>query len=148
MTLKAMELFKIVILIQLFYAFAITILVNSMPADSLNYVTGFSDVASEINLETVSADVQGSLTSQTEIPVIDVGSLIFFSGNILLDLLLNFAFAIPQMIGLLISGLLMLINVDSDIYIVVELFTGVVVIVMYFIAIIQLIAGLRSGRVV
>ena len=143
-----MELFKIVILIQLFYSFAITILVSSMPAESLNYVTAFSDITDEINLESVSSDVQSSLTSQTEIPVIDVGSLIFFSGNILLDLLLNFAFAIPQMLGLLISGLLLLINVDSTIYITVELFTGVLVVVMYFIAIIQLIAGLRTGRVV
>ncbi len=143
-----MELFKIVILIQLFYSFAITVLVSAMPPESLNYVTGFSDITDEINLETVSSDVQSSLTSQTEIPVIDVGSLIFFSGNILLDLLLNFAFAIPQMLGLLISGLLLLINVDSTIYITVELFTGVLVVVMYFIAIIQLIAGLRTGRVV
>ncbi len=143
-----MELFKIVILIQLFYSFAITILVSSMPAESLNYVTAFSDITDEINLESVSSDVQSSLTSQTEIPVIDVGSLIFFSGNILLDLLLNFAFAIPQMLGLLISGLLLLINVDSTIYITVELFSGVLIVVMYFIAIIQLIAGLRTGRVV
>ncbi len=148
MALRAMDLFKIVILIQLFYAFAITILVSTMPSESLNYVTSFSDITNEINLESVSSDVQSSLTSQTEIPVIDVGSLIFFSGNILLDLLLNFAFAIPQMMGLLISGLLLLINVDSTIYITVELFTGVIIIVMYFIAIIQLIAGLRTGRVV
>ncbi len=148
MVLRAMELFKIVIIIQLFYAFAITVLVTSMPAESLNYVTSFSDITEEIDLESVSSDVQGSLTSQTEIPVIDVGSLIFFSGNILLDLLLNFAFAIPQMMGLLISGLLLLINVDSNIYIAVELFTGVVIVVMYFIVIIQLIAGLRTGRVV
>ncbi len=148
MALRAMDLFKMVILIQLFYSFAITLLISSMPSESLNYLTSFSDITEEINLESVSSDVQSSLTSQTEIPVIDVGSLIFFSGNILLDLLLNFAFAIPQMIGLLISGLLLLINVDSSIYITVELFAGVIIIVMYFIAIIQLIAGLRTGRVV
>ena len=147
MALRAIDLFKIIILIQLFYSLSITILAYAMPDDTLNYVTSFSEITEEINLQSVSTDIQDSLTDQTEIPVIDVGTLIFFSGNILIDLLLNFAFALPQMLSLLIQGLMQLINIDSTIYITVELFASVIMMVMYFIAIMQLLTGIRSGRV-
>lgn len=141
-----MNLFKTIILVQLFYAFAITMFTYSLPAESLNYVTGFSDITNSIDLETTSQQVQESITDQTNIPVVEIGALIFFSGNIIIDLLLNFAFAIPEMLGMLINGLMILINVDSDLFAIVQLFASVVVTVLYFIGIIQLLTSIRSGR--
>lgn len=143
-----MQLFKIIILVQLFYAFCITGLTHALPADSLNYVTSFSDVGRTIDLDTVSDDVQESLESQTNIGVIELGALVFYSGNILIDLLLNFAFAMPQMFGLLVHGFTMLFNLDPIIFALVELFTAVAIMVLYFIALIQLLTGIRSGRIV
>lgn len=140
-----MDLFKMVIIIQLFYAFAITLLVYAVPADSLNYVTSFQDLATDIDLETVSTDIQDSVQDQLDIPVVELGALIFYSGNIIIDLLLNFFFAIPQMIGLFINGFMMLFNVDSYLFAVVELFSGVIVTVLYFIGLIQLLGNIRSG---
>lgn len=144
----AMAMFKAVILVMLFYSFAITIIAYSLPADAKHYVTGFSDATSEISLESVSSEVQDSIQRQTNIPVIEVGALIFYSGNIIIDLLLNFAYAIPQMIGMLINGLMLLFGVDSYIFAVVEIFASVVITIMYFISIIQLLASIRSGQTI
>lgn len=140
-------MFKVVILIMLFYSFGITIFAYTIPTEALPYVSSFSDITDEISLQSVSEEVQDSVQKQTNIPVIEIGALVFYSGNILIDLILNFAYAIPQMIGLLINGILLLLNIDSYIFAVVELFAAVVVSVLYFIGIIQLLMGIRSGRI-
>lgn len=143
-----MDLFKVIILVQLFYAVCITGLTYSLPSDTLNYVTSFSDVGQTIDLDTVSEDVRDSLESQTNIGVIELGALVFYSGNILIDLLLNFAFALPQMFGLIIHGITILFNLDPIIFALVQLFASVTILVLYFISLIQLLTGIRSGRVV
>lgn len=143
-----MSFFKIMITMQLFYAFAITLLAYSVPADAQSYVTSFSDLAEDISLENVSSEVQSSFESQTNIPLIELGALVFYSGNILIDLMLNFAFAIPQMLTLLLSGLLSIFGLDMFIFATMQLFLSVTVMVLYFMALIQLLTGVRSGRLV
>lgn len=143
-----MKSFQVIIIIQLFYAFAITILAYSMPTNALNYVDSFSDVANDIDLDSVTTDLQDSVESTLNVPIIELGALVFYSGNILVDLLLNFAFAIPEMIGLVINGFLYIFNVDSYLFAIVELFAGAVIIALYFIGILQLLGNIRSGRVI
>jgi hypothetical protein len=111
--MEAMDLFKAIIVVQLFFGFGMTLLAYAMPVDSLDYVTAFTDVSSSINLNDTASMVQENLQRQTNIPVVEIGALVFYSGNILIDLLLNFLFAIPEMIGLLIHGVMFLINVDG-----------------------------------
>lgn len=99
----------------------------------------------------VSGQVQNTLTKETQFSVVDLGALALFSGNILLDLLVNFAFALPQMITLLINGFMMLIgnNLDSQIVLYVEIFASSVVMIMYFIGLLTLLTNIRSrGTVV
>lgn len=148
MALNTMVWFKITLIMMLFYSISITMLTYSMPDDTLNYVTGFSDLAGDIDLEDVSGEVQGSVEQQTDLPIVELGALVFYSGNILIDLLLNFAFAIPEMIALIFTGLMMLLNIDTTIVASIQLFFSVAIIVIYFISIIQLLTGIRSGRVV
>lgn len=143
---RIMDLFKVLLIVQLFYAFSITALSYSLPADSLTYVTGFSEVGDTIDLETVSGEVTESLDQQKDIPVIELGALVFYSGNILIDLLLNFALAIPQMLTLLVQGLLNLVGLDSELWVVVQIFASTVVMVMYVLGLIELLTGIRSGR--
>ncbi len=146
--MEIMNLFKTMILMQLFYSFAITTLSYAMPDDTMNFVTSFSDITEKTSLDKVSSDVQQSLSKQTNIPVVELGALVFYSGNILIDLILNFLFAIPEMIAMLINGLLMIFSIDSNLFAFVEIFTGVAIGVFYMIGIIQLLLGLRSGRTV
>ena len=65
-----------------------------------------------------------------------------------LDLLLNFAFAIPEMIGMLINGIQRLLNIDGYLFAAVELFFSVLMVALYFIGIVQLLGGMRSGRTI
>ncbi len=143
-----MDVFKVILIVQLFYAVAITFLVYSMPVDSLQYVTGFSDITGDISLEGVASDVQDSVQAQTEIPVVELGALVFYSGNILIDLLLNFTFAIPQMLMMVVNGVAMLFSIDSNLLNTLQLFISVLVVIMYSIGLIQLITGVRSGRLI
>lgn len=144
-----MQLFKFIIIVQLFYSFSITSLAYAIPDDQLSYVTSFSDLADEISLEGVRDDIESSVSDQLDIPVIELGALIFYSGNIIIDLLLNFFFAIPEMIGLLINGFLILFNVDSYIFALAEIFAGVLVTVLYFVGLLQLLMNIRGrGQII
>lgn len=143
-----MDYFKAVIVVMLFYSFCITGISYAIPADARNYVTSFSDVADNINLQNMSSEVQGSVEKQLNIPVIELGALVFYSGNIIVDLLLNFAFAIPEMIGLLISAVLMVFNVDSYIWALVQIFASAMMIILYFISLIQLLLSMRGGTTI
>jgi hypothetical protein len=143
---NVMNLFKIIILIQLLYGIGITGYTQILPEDSLNYVTSFSDLGNEIDFNTISSEVEDSLERQTNIPVIELGALVFYSGNILIDLIMNFAFAIPQMLILLMNGIFSLMSVDAVLLGYVQLFISTTISVLYLIGIIELLTGLRSGR--
>ena len=148
MAQEMMTWFKAIIVVMLFYSVSITLLTYALPSESKVYVNPFSEVANDIDLQDTSSQIRGSVEAQTSIPVIELGALVFYSGNILVDLLLNFAFAIPEMIGLVINGIMLLLNIDSYVFAVVEIFAAVVVTVIYFIGLIQLLTSVRSGRMV
>lgn len=139
-----MSEFKVMLVVMLFYSTCITLITYAMPTESIHYVSSFSSLANDANLENVSAQIQDSITQQTRIPIIELGALVFYSGNIVIDLLLNFAFALPEMLGLLINGIMLLLNVDSYIFAVVQLFASVAMVVLYFVSIMQLLIGIRT----
>lgn len=142
------ELFTVVIVVQLFYAFVITACAYALPSAALVYVSGFSDFGTDLTLQGVGDSIEDSLVSQTNIPVIELGALVFYSGNIILDLLINFAFAIPQMITMLLNGIMMLVNVDTNVFNIMQLFFSVVIVAVYFFGLIRLVTSIRSGRLV
>lgn len=143
-----MKLFKALIVIQLLFSVGINIYIQTIPDPALKYITSFSDLGNEISLESVSEEFQSNLNRQTTIPVIDVGALVFYSGNILIDLLLNFAFAIPEMVGIIINAVGLLLNINNALVAIVELFTAVLVGVLYFIGVMETLTSIRSGRVI
>lgn len=142
-----MTIFMFILLIQLFYAISITTLTRVVPPESLSYVTSFSDLADDIDMIEVSQDIQDSLDSQLNIPLIELGALVFYSGNILVDLMLNFFFAVPQMITIFINALAMLFNFDAFILGQVQLFFMILVTLIYFLGMISMVIGIRSGNI-
>lgn len=141
--------FKVMIIVMLFYAVSITMIAYALEGTTAgNQILPFQELANDVDLEGTSAQIEDSLTQQTNIPVIEVGALVFYSGNILIDLLLNFVYAVPQMLGLLIHGITTLFNLDSVIFAYVQIFSSVLITALYFIGLIQLLTGVRSGRVV
>lgn len=145
---QVMDLFKVTLIILALYSTCITILTYSLPADMTDRISSFNNLDSSFSTENIAEEIQGSIQSQTSIPVVDLGALVFYSGNILIDLLLNFAFAIPQIIGLLLYGLFSLIGIDTNIQNTIQIFASVIILVVYFVALIQLLTGVRSGRIV
>lgn len=145
--MSMLTFFKYLILVQAFYAVSITMLSYTI-VDSANpdYIDIFRSPSESINLVNVTDQLQGSLERQTNIPVIDVGALVFYSGNIVLDLLLNFSFALPQMLSMLVSGVGMIFGVDAFIMVQIQLFITIFISAMYLFGLLQLITGLRSGR--
>lgn len=139
-----MDYFKAILLIQLFFSFCITILAYSLPADSINYVDPFSSVADKINPQNVSNQIESSTRSALKVPVIELGALIFYSGNILIDMMLNFVYAVPEMIGLLLHGFNMLFNIDTTILNSIQIFISVLCTILYFIGIFTLLTNIRG----
>lgn len=141
----AIKLLVSIFIFSAFFSLGITAFTHYLPADAKYFASGFS--GSTIDLETTTADLEENLQRQTNIPVIDVGALVFYSGNIFLDFMLNFIFAIPEAIGLIFKGLSMLFSFDAYIVYIVESFFGAIIILMYFMSILLFITGFRSGRV-
>jgi len=144
-----MNLFITVLIVQLFFSVSINLYTYSLAeTTALNYISSFSDVARHVNITSVSQEVSGSLEKQSNVPIVELGALIFYSGNILMDLILNFAFAIPEMIGLVIYGIANLIALPVQMIYIIESFAAGTILILYFVSIIQLVTGLRSGRIV
>ena len=150
--MQAYGLFKAIILVMLFYSVGINIIVYTLPNDALADASVFKDTIDEsgFNYDDIAADVQGGLDQQSNVPLIEIGALVFYSGNILVDLILNFVYAIPQMIGLLINAIVHVFGSTLDVYImgIVEAFTAVALTVFYMLSLINLTTNIRSGRVI
>jgi len=132
-------------LIQLFYAFAMTLLTHSLPAEQLQYVSSFSAPAESIDLNTVAGQIESSVQQQMNIPLLDLGALVFYSGNIIVDLFINFFTAVPQMATLLVSAFLMFFNVEAGLAAQLKLFVWVVIAVIYFLNLLIFIMNIRSS---
>jgi len=148
-----MSYFTIVIIVQLFYSAGITGISYAMMTmpdqNALHYIDSYGDLAHTLGMETVAKKFESSISQQTNVPLIDLAALVFYSGNILLDLLLNFVTATPQMIQLLISAVMTLLSLDYHATMMVQIFTTVLITIIYFIAILQLVTNIRStGKVI
>jgi hypothetical protein len=63
-------------------------------------------------------------------------------------MILNFAFAIPEMLGLLVNGLESLLGIDANMFVYVQIFASVLMSILYVVGIIELLTNIRSGRAV
>lgn len=140
------DYFKTVLTIQLFWSFAFTILLATMPANQIQHIQLFATQDAQIDIASVSTDVESSIDDQLNIPLVDVGSLLFYSGNIVIDLMLNFLTAVPSMFTLLLNGLFLIIPVDPFLQTWILLFTFATVGVMYMLGLIAFLSSFRSGQ--
>jgi hypothetical protein len=143
------EYLKIILVVQLFYSFAITGLIYAMPAADQVQITEFTNVAAEYDQRTIAQEVEGTITKEFNIPVIELATLVYYSGNILLDLILNFATAVPQMFTILIGGFLKFFNFEAELAEAVLGFISALIMMLYVIAIASFLLNIRSrGTVV
>lgn len=139
----AMTMFKATITIMLFYSLGITLLTYSL--DPLT-VGSWEEVfgAPAVDIGETGQDIQDSLETQLDIPIVDLGALVFYSGNILVDMILNFLFAVPEMIGLLFTGFTAIFSLDAQLAAQVQLFAFVLTVATYVIGVIELLTSIRA----
>lgn len=142
--MELMDYFKTIILISLFYSVCITSISRTIPSDALRFVSSFN-TGGNFDVEIVQAKIEQGVKQQTTLPIIDVGALVFYSGNIFLDLLLNFVFALPQLITMVIAGVGFLVSFDKELIVMVQTFLTAIISIMYFIGLIQMLLNIRSG---
>ena len=145
---NVMDFFKTMLIIQLFFSFAITGIAYTLPDSAKVYASQFISLSDKITLSDVSGKIQTSTTSQTNIPIIDLGGLLFYSGNLMLDLFLNFIFAVPEMITLIINAFMNIFSLDVGLINLVEIFAGVIFSIVYFLSLINMVISIRSGRMI
>lgn len=143
-----MQAVVIIIIVQLFFSFGINIYAYTLPQEAKIHVNPFTDSDAAIDIDSTTQTVQDSIEKQTNFPLIDLGALAFYSGNIVIDLILNFAFAIPTMITLLFNGLLQMFSIDTQISIYIQGTLSAAVFIWYFIGILQIASNLRTGRLI
>jgi len=130
--------------VQIFYSLAITLLLYSMPLTDVNYVAQFEASEANNNLETISNDFQDSFNTQAGFGIVDVGALALFSGNIVIDLILNFFTAIPSMITLLLRAIFMFVSIEATLQTTIEAFVFVLIAVIYVISLLNFLINVRS----
>lgn len=140
-----LKLLATIAMIQLFWSLSVTTLVSTIPAEHLNRVELFTDNSLAGSLDTMGADVEENFSSQLDIPLVDAGSLVFYSGNIVIDLMLNFVTALPQMISILVEGIFLFIPMDSQLQGTAKLFFFTITTILYFIGLIGYLTNIRSG---
>lgn len=141
------DFFKVMIMVQLFFSFGITAYTYALPNDTLTRVSSFSDLSSRVNMTGMRQELTDNLNEQTSLSISDTVGLVFHSGNLLLDLIFNFVFAIPEMVGVIIFGIAQIINIPGDFIIMIQIFIAVVIMALYAVSLLQLIIGIRSGRI-
>jgi len=137
---------KFILTIQLFWAFGITLLVATIPAADLTPVSLFVNSSGADTLESIGPELEANLENQVNLPIIDAATLVFYSGNLIVDLALNFITAVPQMFTLIVEGFFMLVpNITPDVQTYLKLFVFTIISVMYFLGLISFLSKSRSG---
>jgi hypothetical protein len=135
----------IIMLICGFYSVGITVYTYAVPSDIAPKITSYGQITGLGDIETQTGDLQSSLQKQTNIPLIDAGALVWYSGNIFLDFALNFITAIPQMVTQLLTILFMIMHVDTVFAHLIQVFMTLITTAAFIFFIIELILSIRSS---
>lgn len=138
------QIFTYLLITQMFWAFCVTVFVPLIPDVQQQQVIMYTDSQGVISFGTLSSTVQGAVNDQSTIPFLDIGTLIFYSTSILLNLVLNFITAIPQMILLLLITLFTFLPFANSIQITVKEVFLVMVSVLYYLLLIFYITAQRT----
>jgi len=140
--MNTLDYFKLIIIVQIFFGVSVTLLAYSMPSSSY---TDMIEAEHQVDLTETGNIITSAAERQTNIPILDVGSLIFFSGNIIIDLVLNSVFAIPEMATSLVSVFNIFLPLDPTVKIYIGISIFLIIGAVYIINILAFIINLRSS---
>jgi len=140
------KLFTFLVILQLFYSFGVTTLTYALAPFGLTTlavtIQPFQNQTEDTSA--IASRIQSTTQSTINVPLVDLAFLVVYTGNIFIDLVLNFFTALPGMFNLLVDGLCLLFNVDAYYAVTIKLFIFVFLTITYFISIIAFILSLRS----
>lgn len=135
-----------VVLMSLFWSFAITTIVYALqqnPVQDINYIVEFQNADIPSYAET-GQEFQTNLQLQKQFGIVDAGALALFSGNLLLDLTINFFFAVPNMFYLFFSGMFAFLHINVFLQKEIVTWVQVVLAVISTIFLFQFLLGART----
>jgi len=134
-----------ILMVQLFFAFGVSVLAYALDPmiSSDQVILQYSTTAS--SMQNVTDKLSATTQNQLKISVVDLGALVFYSGNILVDLLLNFMTALPSIVTLIIGGFFMLFGGDAFIVAQLKAFIYIILTALYFLGLLSFILEIRSG---
>jgi len=141
---NALNIFMVILIIQLFYAVSINIIAYSLPSVTNEYINQANSISGQVDIQDVTNRMENSFGNQLNIPVIELGALVFYSGNFLVDLLLNFLTALPQLISLVLYIIFNIVGADAQIIYFIQLFLTGIVTIYYFMSLITLLTNIRG----
>lgn len=137
---------KGILLMMVFYSIAVTLIAHYSPSWTTSYTGDYISQGVNTDISSITSQVDLNVQSQTSLPLVDLGALLFYSGNLFLDLAVNFLTALPQMTVLVINIILSLISPDAVFSQSIKLLLQSVLFVGYMFSLIGLLLNLRSGR--
>jgi hypothetical protein len=140
------DFFMTSIKLQLFYSLGITLLVYALASSGqdLHYLVVFNDSSVKTDINTMTQKIQSNFTSQTKFGIIDMAALVLYSGNMFLDLILNFFTAIPSMFSIIVNGILGLIPLEVNLKSTILTYIYGVVSVIYIISVVLFLLSFRN----
>lgn len=143
--MNALQLFTTLLLVQLFWSLGVSLIVPNMPNATANQVVMFTNSNNVIELSTLQSSVSQGITDQQNIPLLEVGALVFYSSATILNIMINFFTAIPQMVTLLMTVLFLFIPLGVSLQITLQAWVFGIVTVLYFVALFTFLMGTRTN---
>jgi len=133
-----------------FYSFMINGYIYLLP-NSITSQNSVSDIFTSFsgNLETynqMSSELSETVTQERDAPYIDLGAIIFHSGNIIIDFVVNFVTAVPQLIGFGVNFIFLIFPIDSYIKTVLTMLIEVISTFVWLSMVLGSIVEIRTGR--
>ena len=146
MASNGLDYFKMMMLAMVFWSFVFTTITYTIPASDRPQLALITFQNGTTDLAAINQQFESAVTEQTEIPLVDLGALLFYSGNIIIDLMLNFAFAIPEIFMILLNILFLISPLPVQLQVAVFAFVTALIAIAYAIGILQFITNLRGGN--
>jgi len=143
--MNTLQLFTTLLVVQIFWSLSVSLIVPFMPNATSNQVIMFNNSANVLELGTLQSSVNTGISDQTSIPLLETGALIYYSSSTILNIMVNFFTAIPQMATLLVSVVFMFIPVDISTSISIKAWVFGIVGILYAIALFAFITGTRTN---
>ncbi|MEE9364822.1 MAG: hypothetical protein V3U92_19650 [Cellulophaga sp.] len=135
------------------YSFCTTTIIYALPDEIIeNYQFSWSEDLFDVEKSTstsnqIQTDIKDIVEKERKAPFVNTVTLIFYSGNLVVDLLLNFITALPSMVILLVSAFMFLFNVDSYLALQIKMTIGAILTVTYLAGLINVLVSFRSAGV-